>query len=58
MAQTQRFSHVAVTVERDFFRATQRAELLSFYRERLHTFRVRYLPPLTLEIQYMNAPER
>ena len=141
MAETQRFSHVAVTVERDLFRATQRAELLSFYRdvfgwveneamsiegeriflraptdrqyltvrasdepmrtsgyehlgiavesaeelkrlyeragdfarrddrveleeiqvlygERLHTFRVRYLLPLTLEIQYMNAPER
>ncbi len=58
MVETQRFTHVAVMVERDLFQATQRAGLLSFYRERLHTFRVRYLPPLTLEIQYMNAPER
>ena len=33
MAETQRFSHVAVTVARALFQAPQRAELLSFYRE-------------------------
>ena len=33
MAETQRFSHVAVTVPRDYFNATQRADLLSFYDE-------------------------
>ena len=33
MAGTQRFSHVAVTVPRDYFDVTERADLLSFYDE-------------------------
>jgi hypothetical protein len=33
MAEIQRFSHVAVTVPRDYFAAAKRAELLAFYDE-------------------------
>jgi hypothetical protein len=33
MTETQRFSHVAVTVPRDFFEEAKRAELLSVYEE-------------------------